>query len=138
QFYYPQSVVGGISPYGLAFDPMGVGSTTVTVAGPPGILTMTTNGVRTVNVTGAGITIGGTRVVAAGLQSAESASLGASQHGGVTVTVTSSDPSRVLVARDGTTTGAASFTLTLNYGQTSIPYELQALENVTGSATVTI
>ena len=28
-FYYPQAVPGGISPYGVAFDPLAVGSTTV-------------------------------------------------------------------------------------------------------------
>jgi len=48
--YYTQSAISGTS-YGLAFDPLAAGNTTVTVSGPPGVITMTTNGVQPVIVT---------------------------------------------------------------------------------------
>ncbi len=134
--YYTQALVTGTS-YGLAFDPLATGTTTVTVTGPPGVPTMTTSGVRTVTVSGPIITAPAAQTVGAGLQLAANATLGASQHGGVTVTIASNNAA-VLVAPDATTPGAASITRTIPNNQTSVPYYVQGLENATGSATVTV
>ncbi len=137
--YYTQWVSpGGISPYGLAFDPIGIGTTSVAVTGPAGVTTMTSTGNRTVSVTGPGITAPGLQIVGASLQVTNSATLGASQHGGVTVTVTSNDPTKVLVGKDASTTATSSFTVDLANGQTSIPYHVAGKDGATGSASITV
>jgi hypothetical protein len=136
-YYYPQAVTAG-TVYGIAFDPISAGSTTVTVTGPAGVLTMSTTGVRPVTISGPVINGPGAHIVGAGLQVSTGASLGASQHGGVTVTVQSDDPTRVLVSPDATTAGTASFTLNLPNGAITVPYHVQGIENVTGSANVTV
>ena len=84
--YYTHAITTGTT-YGLAFEPLGTGTTTVTVSAP-GALTMTSTGVRQVQVTSPVITAGGTVTVGAGLMGSVSASLSAAQHGGVDVTVT--------------------------------------------------
>ena len=56
----------------------------------------------------------------------------------MTVTVQSSDPTRVLVSPDAATPGTASFTTNVANGTTSVPYHVQGVENVTGSANVTV
>jgi uncharacterized repeat protein (TIGR01451 family) len=135
--YYTQAIVSG-TVYGLAFDPLSGGTTSVTVTGPAGALTMTTTGVRPVTISGPGINGPGAQIVGAGLQVGTSAQLGASQHGGVTVTVQSKDPTRVLVSPDAATPGTSSFTTNLANGSTFVSYHVQGVENVTGSADVTV
>ncbi len=135
--YYTQAVPPG-SAYGLVFEPLGSGTATVTVTGPAGVQRMSTSGTRQVSITGPAVNAPGTNIVGAGLIAASGTSLGASQHGGVTVTIQSSDPSRVLVSPDAATVGTASFTRSVANGSTSVPYYVHGLENVTGTATVTI
>jgi hypothetical protein len=135
-FYYSQAVAAGTA-YGLAVDPVAAGSATLTVSAP-GLVTMTASGTVTISVTGPGITPPGTVVVGGGLQTIGSAALGAGQHGGVTVTVESDDPSRVRVAPDSTATGTASFTTTIPNGFTGITYYIHGMENTTGEAHITI
>ena len=62
----------------------------------------------------------------------------ASEHGGVDVTITSSQPSRVLVSRDASTVGTASATVTVPNGRTFVAYYVHGLEAVAGSANVTV
>ena len=54
------------------------------------------------------------------------------------MTVQSSDPTRVLVSPDAATPGTASFTTNVANGATFVPYHVQGVENVTGSAKVTV
>ena len=77
-------------------------------------------------------------MIGSGLQTGASAFLTAAEHGGVVVTVTSSQPSLVLVSNDGSVAGAGSMQFTLPNGTSFVPVVLQALENVTGTATVTL
>jgi hypothetical protein len=135
--YYTQAV-GGATVYGLTFDPISTGTTSVTVTGPAGVLTMANTGVRPVTITGPAITTFGAIIVGSRLQAGTGATLGASEHGGVTVTVQSDDPTRVLVAPNATTAGTASFTVNLPNGSTAVSYYVQGLENVTGTANVTV
>ena len=67
-----------------------------------------------------------------------SATLGTMQHGGVTVTVTSSDPTRVLLSRNSSLVGQGSITIPMVDGQSFVPYVVHGVENTTGSATVTL
>ena len=106
--YYTQAIVAGKS-YGLALDPIGNGTTSVSATGPAGVLTMTTTGTRNVTVsTPAIVPSAATLTVGSGLQLGAFAVLGASQHGGVTMTVTSSAPSVVRVSPDSVTPGATT------------------------------
>jgi uncharacterized repeat protein (TIGR01451 family) len=135
--YYTQAAASGTS-YGLAFEPIATGTTTVVVTGPAGVATMTSTGHRQVNVTTPAINMPSAGTVGAGLMFAANASLGASDHGGVVVTITSSDPTRFLVSPDTSTVGTASFTRTLTNGQTSVSYHVHGRENITGSSTITV
>jgi flagellar basal body-associated protein FliL len=137
--YYTQPIATGTT-YGFAFEPMGTGTTTVTVSAP-GTLTMTTTGVRQVQVTSPVINAGSTVMVGAGLIASTSASLSAAQHGGVDVTITAGtaqQPGPVRLSRTATEVGTQSITVHVNNGQTSIPYYVQGLENTTGSSPVTL
>ena len=66
------------------------------------------------------------------------ATLGASQHGGVDVTITSSAPSVVRVSPNSTTTGTASTVVHVANNQTSVPFVIHGLENVSATAVVTL
>ncbi len=133
--YYTQAIATGTT-YGLAFEPLGTGTTTVTVTAP-GAVTMTSTGVRQVQVTSPVINAGGTVTVGAGLMDGAFASLSAAQHGGVDVTITAA-AGPVRVSRTATEVGTQSITVHLNNGQTSISYYVHGLENTTGSSTITL
>jgi hypothetical protein len=128
----PSSVAAG----GVAFDPLAEGSTTVTASNPA--FATVTNGARTVTVSAPGINLS-PLTVGAGLQRFWSGSLGASNHGGVDVVITSDDPAVAQVAPDATTPGATSITVPVPDGQTSFVYYVQGVEGVadTGTATTT-
>jgi uncharacterized repeat protein (TIGR01451 family) len=135
--YYTESV-GVPAPYGLTFEPLGNGTTAVSVTGPSGFITMSTTGVRPVEVSTPAISTIDTLTVGAGLQSAVSAFLGASEHGGVNVTIASSAPAVVVVARDGLTAGTASTVVPMANLATHVTFVIQGIENTTGSAIVTL
>jgi hypothetical protein len=135
--YYNDNVLGSTS-YGLAFDPLAAGSTTVTVVGPPGVNTMSVNGVRTVGVTAPGITVISEVTVGSGLQLPINATLGGSAHGGVNVTIASSAPNLVRVSPDATTAGTGSITVNVANLTTAVPFYVQGMEGATGATTVTI
>ncbi len=134
--YYTTAIASGTS-YGLAFDPLGGGSTTVTARGPAGVVSVPANGV-TVTVTAAGISMPSPQTVGAGLQLSTPAALEGSQHGGVAVTVSSSAPGVLLVSPNATTAGTASFVVNLANGATSVPFYVQGVENTTGTAIVSV
>jgi hypothetical protein len=132
-FYYsPTSVGAG----GVGFHPLTNGINTVRVS-TPGLIQMTGTGVRTITVTQPAITISGLNPTGSGLMDAGSISLGASQHGGVTVTVTSSNPGVVLVSPNSTTPGVDSFDIFVANGTSSASYYIQGVEGQTGTATIT-
>ena len=136
--YYTQAIVAGTS-YGLALDPIGNGTTSVSATGPAGVLTMTTTGTRNVTVsTPAIVPSAATLTVGSGLQLGAFAVLGASQHGGVTMTVTSSAPSVVRVSPDSVTPGATTIGVPIANGTTFVPFVIQGLEGTSGTATVTL
>jgi hypothetical protein len=74
---------------------------------------------------GAGLSVTGSLSLALGVPTARS------------VTLTSSDPSRLLLAPDATTAGAASITIDLATGSGSASYVVMAPEGVTGQAFIT-
>jgi hypothetical protein len=118
----------------VAFDPLTAGTTTVSAA-ITGFLILPTAS-QDITVSAPGITVGA-RTVGGGLQAATSVSLGASNHGGVDVVITSSNPSVMLVSPDASTAGTASITIPVADGFTSIGYYVQGVEGATGTAVVT-
>ncbi len=126
---------------GLEFDPLSTGTSTLTASIPDFITT--TAGAKTVTVTVPAVTLAASLgSLAGGLQAGPfGGNLGASQHGGVTIRMTSSDPTRVLVAPDSTTPGSEFIDIPVANGSTSFTYFVQGLDWVPGSsssATVTV
>lgn len=131
EFWTPSSVAAG----GIAFDPLGIGTTVVTATAPG--FTPTADGTQTVTVSAPGMTIADRRV-GAGLQYANlTAILGAGNHGGVTVRVTSSNPGVLLVAPDATTAGTGFIDVVVAPGATVVPFVIQGVEGQDASATLT-
>jgi hypothetical protein len=124
--------------FGLGFEPLANGTTVVTASGPAGVRTMTTSGARTVVVGTPRILVSSAETVGAGLQVPLSATLNGSQHGGVNVLITSSAPELVLVSRTTTTAGDSSISVPVADNTTDVPFVIQALENVTGTAIVSL
>lgn len=85
-----------------------------------------------------GISVGGAVTVGAGLQRQQSFSLGASNHGGVTVRITSPDPNRLLVSSSVTAAGTATLDVPILNGSASATYYLQAIDTASGTHVVTV
>jgi hypothetical protein len=125
---------GTVATGGVAFDPLTAGSTVVE-ATIPGFLTLPT-GRPLVNVSAPGITMNSVET-GSGMQRITSGSLGGSDHGGVTVTLTSSNPEVLVLSPDATTAGAASIEIFVPDGTVGFTFLVHGLEDVTGSPTVT-
>src|SRR5262249_50447275 len=109
----------GLASGGVVFDPIAAGTTVVSAAIPG--LTATTAASVTVNVSSSGISLSAT-TVGAGLQRNVSGNLGASGHGGVSVTLTSSDPTKVLLQKDAATPATSSISIPVANGATGFSY----------------
>lgn len=121
---------------GGAFDPIGIGTTTV-AASAPGFVP-TTNGSLDITVEAPAITVAD-YTVGAGLQYGQlNAFLGSATHGGVTVTLTSSNPSVFLVSPNDSTPGTASIDVFVADGQNRAYYYIQGVEGADASATMTV
>jgi hypothetical protein len=130
----------------VTFDPIGAGSTLVT-ADIDGFI-KTTAATTSVSVTAPSMTMQGLPLtVGAGLQSNFNpfccqigVVLGASQHGGVTVHVSTSNPAVAVLAPNATTVvdpeDDGSIDITVPNGQTFAAFYVQGLENVAGTVTI--
>lgn len=128
----PANVAAG----GVAFDGIALGSTTVS-ATIPGLIA-TTNALQTVNVTQPTISVSPVGNIGAGLQNAGStASLSASQHGGVNVHIESANPARALVAPSASTPGTASIDVPVANGGTTASFWVSGVEGATGTSLIT-
>ncbi|MEM7417135.1 MAG: hypothetical protein AAF389_16635 [Gemmatimonadota bacterium] len=120
---------------GGTFDPLGIGTTTLTASSPGFVAT--TNGTANLTVSAPTITVPN-QTVGAGLQhGALSAFLSAPNHGGVTVTLTSSNPSVFLLSRNDSTAGTASIDVVVPDGQNRAFYYVQGVEGADAGATIT-
>lgn len=131
--FSPTTVATG----GVAFSPGGIGQTTI-AGSIPGFVQVD-QATQDVNVTAPGITLFSLPFdVGAGLQdSGYLARLNASQHGGVTMRVQSSDPSILLIAPDASTPGTEFIDVFIANGATDVSYTIQGVEGTTGTATIT-
>lgn len=126
----PTTVLAG----GAAFDPVGAGTTTVTTSIPGFLQRPTASQAVTVSVPG--ITVS-TVNVAGGMMVQASLSLGASQHGGVNVTIRSSSPSIAAVSANSSTAGADSVVVFLANGTSSLSFWVHGMDGQTGTITLT-
>lgn len=124
-----------VATAGVALRPLAAGTTRLGVSAP-GTITTSTGGFADVTVAQPTQTLNGA-TVGAGLQKSMGGGLQTGNHGGVTVRLTSSDPTRVLLARTATSAGAATLDIALANGTSSYSYYIQGLEGQVGTATVT-
>ncbi len=120
----------------VEFDPLAAGATTVSATGA-GFASIPGTTTQDVTVTAPAIATFPTSV-GSGLMTSGFASLGGGAHGGVTVRVQSSNAALVRVSVDTSTVGATFVDIPIANGQTQVFYVVHALENVTGSATLTL
>jgi hypothetical protein len=121
---------------GVAFTGVGVGNTLVT-ARTPGFFP-TGNATVSVTVTDMAVLMPPIGNVGAGLQTtAQSATLGFANHGGVTVRIESGSPATALVSPDFSTAGSAFFETFVANGSTVVPFFVQGVEGAVASALVT-
>ncbi|HTS87656.1 MAG TPA: Ig-like domain-containing protein [Gemmatimonadales bacterium] len=132
-YTYTNGAAGG----GIEFHPVVNGNMTITDS-ISGFTTASTNGSRVIAVSQPGITLSvNYPQVGGGLQMSGNGYLGASNHGGVTVTISSSDTTVLKLSPDATTPGTGSIQLPVANGSTAFSYYVQGLEGVTGTVTIT-
>jgi hypothetical protein len=113
---------------GVAFHPILAGSTVVS-ASATGFLQVNSSAGSTVTITQPGISMG-TTTVGSGLQLQTNGNLGATNHGGTTVTLTSSNPA-LLLSPNSSTAGTSSINVFVPNGQTNFSFHVQGLEGQT-------
>ena len=133
--YYTNT--SGPATGGVTLHPILNGSVSLS-ASIPGFKTANINGTRTVSVSQPGITVSAfSAQIGSGLQDAVNVTLGASNHGGTTVTLTSSDPSILRVSKAVDSASAASIQVVIPNGQTNYTFYVHGMEGATGTPTIT-
>jgi hypothetical protein len=120
---------------GVLFRPLLSGNTVVS-ASASGFLAVTSAAGSPVTITQPGITVNAV-TVGSGLQVGASGSLGASDHGGKIVTLTSSNGA-LLLSPNSTTPGTSSITVSVPDNNTVFSYVVQGLEGQSDTVTATI
>jgi trimeric autotransporter adhesin len=137
----PASIaVGAYYTQTESFQPVGAGTTNLNLATPSGYFTPANEPVQIVaTVTAPAITVAvnNTNVVGNNLISNGSIGLGASPPTSETLTITSSDPTHFLLTADPTKVGAASITLPLTGGTSSVPAFYVEGQNYSGTTAIT-
>jgi hypothetical protein len=140
------AAVGGVVPSRVSipaaadtataqFKPSAVGKTSVTVEAPPGLHTPVSHHALLATVRTPGIAVADDVVIGENLQVAAALSLGEpAPETGVKVTLTSSDPTKLLLSSSATQIGKAAIEVQLPAGAVTTTYFVQALSR---SGTVT-
>ena len=123
-----QYYTGNLAQGGVQYLALATGTTTLSVAAT-GYVTLPATGTTTISTPG--ITISSPGTIGAGLQNYGYFYLGASQHGGDSVWIKSSNPSVALVARDGLTPGSDSIAIFIPNGQTFSYFYVQGVDGAT-------
>jgi adhesin/invasin len=127
----PFSVATG----GVALRAESVGTVTISATAPGTIAT--TGASHSVAITGSPISLSPS-TVGSGLQRAQNGNLGGTDHGGVTVRVSSTEPDRLLIAPDANTAGSAFIDIAVPNGSSYFQYYTQALDGLTDTVTVSV
>jgi hypothetical protein len=124
-FTFDHTTVNGAD---AVFHPLTAGSTTITIAQPAGFTAPPNRGHLVATVTPPPLTVNA-RSIGRNLQSLASVQLGApAPAGNLQVTITSGDPSRVLVSADGGA-GSSGIVVTVPAGSSSAPFYVQSLSD---------
>lgn len=118
----PLAFAGGTASVNTTFDPAAAGTTTLTVGVPTGFATPSNYRTLAATVTAPAITVSSLNSYAIGkdLQNQLNVTLAvAAPTGGVTVTLTSPDTTRLLLSTSTTTLGTGSVTVNISAGATS-------------------
>jgi hypothetical protein len=129
---------GGDSSATTTFVPGAAGTSQVAVGTPTGFSTPGTSRTATVTVSAPTISLN-PQTIGKDLEISVGMNLGApAPTGGLVITVTSGDPSRLLLANTGTALGTGSITVTASQGTSFTPaFFVQALDS-TGTVTITM
>jgi hypothetical protein len=131
-FLSPADVTSG----GIAFDPLTVGATSVTLSHPT--VTLLAGATKALTVTaGLNVNTGNVRV-GSGLQQLVTVTLDApAPAGGVTIHLESSDPGLLLLAPGASVVGSAAIDVFVGGGSGGTGFYISGLEGMTGTATIT-
>jgi hypothetical protein len=133
----PTTVAAG----GVAFHALAAGVTTVSAA-IPGFITTTSGSVgvtvNTPTISLLGFSLASTTVGAGLQETGFTARLAATQHGGVTVHIASSNDAVAVVSPNDTTAGSAAFDMFVPNGSTDVSFVIQGVGGAPVPATVTI
>jgi len=128
---------GGTALATAEFSPTGTGSTEISVSAPPGFSKPLEHGTVTVSVNQPGIALTQDLTIGENLQVIGMVGLGEpAPPGGVTVTLTSSDPAKLLLSPSPTEAGSAKVRITIPAGKVSGEICIQSLTK-SGSASYT-
>ena len=131
----PVTITGGSASADTAFQPHSHGSTALTVVTPAGFTAATQYGSLAANVSNPGIAVTDGIPIGQKLQISGTAFLGqAAPAGGLQLTLTSNNPSALLISASPTAAGTASITITIPEGGINATYYLQAAAS-SGTAT---
>jgi hypothetical protein len=132
--------VGSYYTQAISFHPAAAGTTNLNILTPTGYFTPSNQSVQivaTVTAPGLTIAVNGNNIVGNSTISSGSVTLAAAPPSADTLTITSSDPTHFLVTADPTKVGAASITLALTSGSTSVPAFYVEGQNYSGTGTIT-
>ena len=115
----------------LFIDPRAAGTTTIAVSSE-----FANGDSEQTQIVGGAVVIAND-TVGGGLEEESRVTLPTGAHGGVTVTVTSSDPSKVLLRRTNGTVGSASIEIPVGDGSTTAFFWVQGVKGTTGTSTLT-
>jgi hypothetical protein len=128
---------GAVSLGGVAFDGIGLGTTTASVSIPDFLPTQAAFADVTVTQPAISFYLE-PEELGAGLRTGQiQAQLGASQHGGVTVHIAVADTTIALVSSHGDSVGQPAADIFVNNGSNAAYYYLHALEDTTGTVMLT-
>jgi hypothetical protein len=132
EFLSPADVASG----GIAFDALGVGTTTVTLSHP--VVTLLAGATKALTVTaGLNVNTGNVRV-GSGLQHLVTVTLDApAPAGGVTIRLESSDPGLLLLSPGAATAGTGVIDVFVGGGAGGTGFYISGMEGRTGTATIT-
>jgi hypothetical protein len=129
------SSAASVATGGVEFDPVGPGTTTVS-ATVPGFLSMTSAS-QAVTISAPTISVSNT-TVGAGLATTVSGGLSSSIHPADSITITSSQPSVLLLAKDLTSPGTASIRLPMAANATGFSFVVMGVEGQSGAPLITV
>jgi hypothetical protein len=133
----PVTIPAGFGRADLDFRPAGAGETTIAVTPPPGFSAPAESAAITAMVTVPGLALTDQVAVGRDLQLGGILSLGApAPAGGLAVTLSSSDPARLLLSPEATKRGSGKVEVQIPAGGTNARYFLQALSDA-GTVTYT-